>query len=388
MASDFSNPTGDVAITADDFAAFWYDVDDGKSSELVYIDNNQGDNRLDLDDTIAKGDMYYVSKPQKVQSEIGKAFGAPFKPEDADLANYYKMGLFGDEYIALDGNPDELAKLLIEFGASDKKTLSTGEEWELGEGWSLVPQQIDLDGNKVWLQLKKNGVEVDSGIIDTSTGATPMSKTYVYEDSDDRAIFYCYVDAVFRGVESNIVQLKYVFLRSDNVLKIESEDTFGNFDVAGFSVGATDPFVGATLAGGDTLAAGDKALVMESNTAITLDADDDDALYGDVVIHTADTTSPTLRFFLQKSVTVEGAPTAEETPAVEETPVAEETPAVEENVTEENVTAPVNETPAEETPAEETPAETPAPTPTPGFEALFAVAGLLAVSFLVLRRRH
>ncbi|MDN5294940.1 MAG: hypothetical protein PWP01_450, partial [Methanosarcinales archaeon] len=31
-SSVYSNPTGDVAITADDFAAFWYDVDDGKSS--------------------------------------------------------------------------------------------------------------------------------------------------------------------------------------------------------------------------------------------------------------------------------------------------------------------------------------------------------------------
>ena len=34
-----------------------------------------------------------------------------------------------------------------------------------------------------------------------------------------------------------------------------------------------------------------------------------------------------------------------------------------------------------------TPSPTPTPTPTPGFEAIFAVAGLLAVTYFVLRRK-
>jgi PGF-CTERM protein len=65
---------------------------------------------------------------------------------------------------------------------------------------------------------------------------------------------------------------------------------------------------------------------------------------------------------------VTAVPTA--TPTVTPTPTATPTPTV----------AP---TPAP-TP---TPTATPTPTPTPGFEAVFAIAGLLAVAYLVLRRR-
>ncbi|RLB32598.1 MAG: hypothetical protein DRH12_19325 [Deltaproteobacteria bacterium] len=277
------------------------------------------------------------------------------------------MGFFGDEYLALDNDPSVLAKLLIEYDSSDKKTLSTGEEWELAEGWSLVAQQIDLDGNKVWLELKKDGTTIDSAIID-SDAVVATDRTYVYEDSDDRAIFYCYIDAVFRGVESNVVQLKYVFLRSDNLLEIDNGDTFGNFDVKGFTIPAGSAVIGQAPAGGAALAANDVALYMRSNTDITLDADDDDTIYGDVILHTADDAA-TLRCYLQKTVTIAGATAAEE----EVTPTEEvTTPA------EENVTAPAGE---EGAGGEEEAGGA------PGFEALFAVAGLLAVSYLVLRRR-
>ncbi|RLG22360.1 hypothetical protein DRN72_02215, partial [Methanosarcinales archaeon] len=241
-------------ITADDFAAFWYDIDDGVSSEVLYYDNGAGASNpngpLGLaaggSNVIDEDELYYLSAPQQVDSEIGLAFadangndkidpGETFVPEDADIATYYKIGLFGDEYVALDGDPSELAKLIIEFDSSDKKTLQTGEEWELGEGLSLVPMQIDLDGEKVWLQLKKNGVEIDSEVIDASSSATDLQRTYVYEDDDDRAIFYCYVDAVFRGTESNIVQLKYVFLRSDDVMELDTGDDYGVFEIKSFS---------------------------------------------------------------------------------------------------------------------------------------------------------
>ncbi|MDP2216004.1 MAG: PGF-CTERM sorting domain-containing protein, partial [Methanolobus sp.] len=85
----------------------------------------------------------------------------------------------------------------------------------------------------------------------------------------------------------------------------------------------------------------------------------------------------TLRYYPFATLTIEGdGVTQPETP-VDETPV-DETPGNE---------TPVDETPVDETPVDETP-ETPVETPeeeSPGFEAIFAIAGLLAVAYLVRR---
>jgi len=48
----------------------------------------------------------------------------------------------------------------------------------------------------------------------------------------------------------------------------------------------------------------------------------------------------------------------------------------------------INATPTPTPPPTETPEPTPTETGTPGFEAVFAVAGLLAVAYLVLRQRE
>ncbi|MHC1570521.1 MAG: PGF-CTERM sorting domain-containing protein, partial [Methermicoccaceae archaeon] len=117
-----------------------------------------------------------------------------------------------------------------------------------------------------------------------------------------------------------------------------------------------------------------------NSNAITLSQDSDTKLFGDVYLRVADNSN--LIVYLYKKVTIEGAaptPTPTETATETPTETATETP-----------TETATETPTEtatETPTE-TATETPAATPTPGFEALFALAGLLAVSLLVLRRRH
>ena len=74
-----------------------------------------------------------------------------------------------------------------------------------------------------------------------------------------------------------------------------------------------------------------------------------------------------LRFYPFAEVTIEGVSDGEPTPTATVTVPPED-----------NVTVPPGEEAEEE--AEETPTE-------PGFEALFAIGGLLAVAYLVLRRK-
>ncbi|MEA1908488.1 MAG: S-layer protein domain-containing protein [Euryarchaeota archaeon] len=97
-----------------------------------------------------------------------------------------------------------------EPGGNDIKTLVTGEQWNLGGGYALEAKQIDLEGNKVWLCLYKDGGEIDSEVVDTGS-PNLQNRVYAYTEGEV-LIFSCYVSAVFRGTCSNMVQINDVFL--------------------------------------------------------------------------------------------------------------------------------------------------------------------------------
>jgi PGF-CTERM protein len=141
-------------------------------------------------------------------------------------------------------------------------------------------------------------------------------------------------------------------------MEIASDDTFGELEVT--TVGANN-------------------LVLTNDDDLTLSKDKEIAIAGNMFFKVAD--SDSLRYYPYAEYVIGGnvtEPTEPVTPG-EETPV---TPGEETPVTpgEETPVTPGEETPVEETPTNET--ETP---DTPGFEAIFAVAGLLAVAYLVRR---
>jgi S-layer protein (TIGR01567 family) len=142
----------------------------------------------------------------------------------------------GCEYRSLD--PDKanlLSKILICFDKYDapeegntKKTLATGEIWELKEGYSLVASQVDLVGNKVYLNIYKNGEAVYDEVL-------KPGDYFVYNETidgvDDITLFTCHVDSAFRGTDSNVVVLSVVRQYSDNPKKIRIGDEYGDFEV-------------------------------------------------------------------------------------------------------------------------------------------------------------
>ena len=93
---------------------------------------------------------------------------------DAGWDQYPVIGFFAEEYIPIKANrADKLAKLVLD--SDDKYTIRTGETLDLGEGYTLEAKQVDVDGEKVWLEFSKDGEYVDDEIIsvDGNTGATP-----------------------------------------------------------------------------------------------------------------------------------------------------------------------------------------------------------------------
>ncbi|OPX80994.1 MAG: hypothetical protein A4E50_01278 [Methanosaeta sp. PtaB.Bin087] len=142
--------------------------------------------------------------------------------------------------------------------------------------------------------------------------------------------------------------------------------------------------------------AGTMSIMMNNeDNKITLSKNKDQLLMQNIRIKTADqdviNNENPLRFYIYEEAVIE-AEEEEAAPAPVEAPVAEE-PVAEEPVAEEPVAEePVAEEPvAEEPVAEEPAAEEPVAEEEkgiPGFEAVFALTGLLAVSYLVLRKRE
>ncbi|MCD4702826.1 MAG: S-layer protein, partial [Methanosarcinaceae archaeon] len=183
---------GNTTWTAANFAGFWYDLDEDLSSETLQLLNH-------TDLTIEEeAGLVYTAVPRASQTPEYAFTVSSTSPTDY---TYSKLGLFATEYFAVDGEADTLSKIIMDV--DDSYTMRTGESLELGEGYSLTPQQIDVDGNKVWLELTKDGDFVDDKIISTSGNASQANKTWFYEqdvgDTEDVVTLMVHIDEVFQG---------------------------------------------------------------------------------------------------------------------------------------------------------------------------------------------
>ena len=168
-----------------------------------------------------------------------------------EIGEYLAVRHFGTEYMAINGKPNVLSPILMEMDEDEKHTMVTGEGWDLGGGYSLVAEQIDLEGGKIWLSIQRDGEELKSSVIelqksgdrfynrrsltgfpmayDVTTEDVSTTSTFVYQGDmgheGDMPIFSVYVDTMFRGTDSNIVQLKYATLIGDLII-IDAEPDY------------------------------------------------------------------------------------------------------------------------------------------------------------------
>ncbi len=225
-------PTGEeirgIVWNASNFAALWYDFDSGASTETLAIESLNG--RVIEDDMLT-----YTTHPVYQQYAINKAY------DDVMIdgaTGYNATGWIAEKYVAADGRADTLSRLLVELKGDDRKIIAVGEPWDLGEGFTLTADSIDLDGSKVWLSFARDGVEIARDVIDThpASGSSNQNRTFVayIEDSDGEgeiAVFHCYVEYVFRGTDSNLVQVTHVFLIDNRATKISTGDIYGAMEV-------------------------------------------------------------------------------------------------------------------------------------------------------------
>ncbi|MEA1906905.1 MAG: S-layer protein domain-containing protein, partial [Euryarchaeota archaeon] len=216
------------------FSSFYYDPDGDLSTETLRVTANSI-NCSAGDRTIEENRLTYRTVPAGKQYELCEDRGCTVNRSNPGGDAFYRIeGWIGEPHVAINNRADKLCKLLIEFEDHDKKTLSTGEAWDLGGGFALTARLIDLESDRVWLSLSKNGKKLDNRIINAGTGhEQDRVYTYTADIGGEKKIpvFSCYVDAVFRGTDTNIVQLMYVFLIDDRMIEIKTGERYGAMEV-------------------------------------------------------------------------------------------------------------------------------------------------------------
>jgi S-layer protein (TIGR01567 family) len=346
---------GDASWNATNFAGFYYDLNDDIGSEELSV--TVSGNSIAKDDGTDNGLVYLTSIDQ---ADYEASF-APEPENDDDDTNtsYPVIGLFAEKYVSLDDEEaDELVKLLLD--TDDKYTLRTGTALQLPNGYAVTAKQIDVEGNKVWMEFSKDGEFIDDQVIDIDTATGGVTWTYDTDvgDKDDVIVFRVHVTQVFQGQVDSLAVIEGLWLVDyENVLKIEDDDKFGKLEVASVTGGS---------------------IKMTNPSAITLSRGNDVSIAQNMYFKVADTPSSELRYYPFVKLTIEGEQITQPDDEDTETPVDEGTEAPVDEGTE----APVDE--GTEAPVDEPPVETPEKE-SPGFEAIFAVAGLLAVAYLVRR---
>lgn len=229
------------------YAGFLYDMDSGNYSESLVITNLTGRR-------IPEGGLTYTSyRHKKVPYAITNIKG--IKTEGTD-GSYVTFSLGGNQYAV---KSNGLARMLIAHGdsISEKKTLigrlpwelegddelASGrpvnwverepwelemDTWNLGEGYSLTVKSIDAMSNprKARLVLHRNGVELDDVWLSSGN-----DYRYFSPGENEMPKLITYLDAVFAGSTTDMIQLRYTWFVSDDIIQIKEGDRLGVFNV-------------------------------------------------------------------------------------------------------------------------------------------------------------
>ncbi|HON35791.1 MAG TPA: S-layer protein domain-containing protein [Methanothrix sp.] len=363
---------------ADNFAGFYYDIDDNIKTEELTATITGGNklaepNGVTYTTTAQKADFEY--EPWGSYNVIGfmaeKYFaGYLDTPDTTDDVLFHESK---DENVLSD---EQVLQILVDN--DDERTVTSGTPLDLEEGYELAISAIDIDGNKVYLELQKDGVVVDSKVISPSkTGATMKDQTYYYKkdigDSKDVVIVAAHFKNAFRGADTNLATVDGLWQLSDTPKDVSENTEYDKMTI-------------------QTVTADTITMNNEDND-ITLSKNKDITLMPGVSIKTAD--ADELRYYIYKEATIKGeeaAPTpVEAAPAVAETEKETAVEKVETAAAEEvNKTAEEAKAVEEEVKKADEPAkaeENKTAPQAPGFSSIFALTGLLAVAYLVLSRR-
>ena len=287
--------TGTYAWTADNFAGFYYDLDDDIETESLKTTITDGKLAQPDGVTYTTGSMttnfeFEDWGSYKVIGFLGeRCFAEYVRGVDSlgysDLESDSEKGYLFDKSTdksALD--KEHLLKILLDDDT--EKTVTTDTPLKLEEGYELAIKSISFDGgNNVYLELSKNGDLVHSAVIHPSQDAATMAdKTYIYkEDVGDlkkMVVIAVHFKNAFRGSDQNLATIDGVWQLSDSPISVTDGTSFGKLVISDIT--------------------GTHISMNNKDNPITLSKHKYTSLAGDIYLQTAD--SDSLRYYIVREV--------------------------------------------------------------------------------------
>jgi S-layer protein (TIGR01567 family) len=274
-----------------DFSGFYYDIDDNIGTEILTM-NIVGDR---LEDS----SIQYRTESEEKNFEFN------------EWGQYKVIGFMGEEYFAGYSPIGYLAEIsddpsLLDDGIlldilrddSDEEIISTSNPLVLDQGYELRVKDVDVDGNRAYLELYKNGNFLDEKVITPSLeNAAIAEKTYYFsrsfgdhaESGNEIAIIAVHFKNAFRSSREDAASIDGVFQLSDQPLRIQTNDRYINMTVTDVDQ--------------------DGIGLENSDRQITLNRNKDIPLMADIYIRTSDQEADDqdpLRFYIYRKITKPG----------------------------------------------------------------------------------
>lgn len=111
-------------------------------------------------------------------------------------------------------------------------TVPLGKSLKLDEGYELTIRSIDFEGNKIYLELSKDGNIIDNKVISPSNQETILNDmTYFYKkdigESKNVAVIGIHFDNAFRSLDDSIAAIDGIFQIEDTPNSIEFNKDYG-----------------------------------------------------------------------------------------------------------------------------------------------------------------
>jgi len=215
------------------FSGFFYDLDDDVGTETLTVHLKESGGSYDR--SIKEGELEYETKADSISFDF-RGWGE--YQVIGFMAQKYFAGYMGTDRDVVDKeisllDEEELREVLIDD--DEEYTVDTGSVLQLEEGYEIRIKEIDLDGNKVWFALAKDGEEVDSKVIDPRDLG---SSTYKYEidlSGEDLPLVMIHVSNIFSGAETSLVTVDGIFQISDDYTTVASGDKYGDMEIDSIS---------------------------------------------------------------------------------------------------------------------------------------------------------
>ncbi|KUK94946.1 MAG: S-layer-related duplication domain protein [Methanothrix harundinacea] len=278
-----------------EFAGFYYGIDDNIGTESITL-TITGDALEEPEgvvyETVAQRDDFDYEEwgTYWTIGFLGEEYFAAYVEGDAEDA--YLFDDSTDDNLMID---EQLSKVL--YNDDEERTFTTSTPLKLAEGYELEIKTTDQSTGRVYVQLTKDGVVVDSALVEPSKyGATIEDKTYTYKkdlgDTEKIVVIAVHFKNAFRGAGADLATIDGIWQISDTYTDVEEDTEYDKMTI-------------------QTVDADALAIMMNNeDNKIDLSANKYTPLMGNIWIKTANqdiiSAEEPLRFYICKEITEPG----------------------------------------------------------------------------------